>query len=87
VTWSDRWAALKVHLAREGKRFFASSTLWVSYAMIAWPEVANALDQDHQWLTFLPAAWRDKSVSVLGLIVWAARMRSRLPKRPAAASP
>jgi hypothetical protein len=85
VTLRDRWAALKPGLIRERDRFFASATLWVSYFMMAWPGIADSLQSDTKWLDFMPAAWHDKSVAVLGGIVWAARMRSRLPKFPTTA--
>jgi hypothetical protein len=84
VSISTRLAAIKHFLVNEWTKLFKSATLWVSYAMMAWPVLVNNLSSDQTWANFIPQAWHDKSISLLGLFVWLARMRTILPKAPPA---
>lgn len=80
-------ALTKQFVATEWSKLFKSATLWLSYAMMAWPVLVQNLSQDTTWANWVPAAWHDKSISILGGLVWLARMRSVLPKAPPAAAP
>lgn len=77
-------AAAKQFVTDEWHKLFTSATLWLSYLMMAWPTIVNNLQGDLKWLDFVPAAWHDKSIAVLGGLVWAARMRTVLPPKPTA---
>lgn len=82
LTIATRLAGVKHFIVSEWHKLFTSATLWVSYAMMAWPALVNNLSQDQTWASYIPAAWHDKSISILGALVWLARMRTILPKAP-----
>lgn len=69
--------ALLARLVTDEKRLFKSATIYVGALIVALPNIAQwAHDNWAQVSPYVPPAWQDKSIHILGAIVLLARMRS-----------
>lgn len=71
------------HLVTREKALFKSATLYVGALIAALPEIATWLQQNFQEVAqYIPQAWHDRSISIIGLVVLLARLRSmvKLPQ-------
>lgn len=79
--------ALWQHLVTKEKALFKSATVYVAALIAAMPDIAGFAQQNFEQVAkYIPAAWHDRSLSLIGLVVFLARARS-LVKLPKAAAP
>ncbi len=72
-------------LITEEKRLWKSATVYVGAVVLALPDIASWLQANFsQVAQYIPPAWHDTSMRVIGAIVLIARLRSmvKLPPPP-----
>jgi hypothetical protein len=76
------------HLVTREKALWKSATIYVGALIVALPDIATWLQANFsQVAQYIPPAWRDRSISVIGLIVLLARLRSMVKLPPPAPMP
>lgn len=71
------------HLVTREKALFKSATVYVSAIIMALPNIATWAQANFSQLAqYIPQAWHNRSISLIGLIVLIARMRSMVKLPP-----
>lgn len=75
--------ALWAKLVTKEKALFKSATIYVGATITALPDIATWLQGNFsQVAQYIPPAWHDRSMSLIGAIVIVARLRSMIKLTP-----
>lgn len=76
---------LWAHLITRQKALWKSATIWLSAIVMSLPDILTYAQANFPTIAgYLPQAWHDRSLSLIGLAIFLCRMRSlvRVPPEP-----